>query len=58
LTGFSFLSEAKDVLTKTTHLAMGKGQRGIFNLHAKNKTNFNNMDRQSVDKENLCNFHG
>jgi hypothetical protein len=38
-TGFLFASEATDVPTKTTDLAIG--QRGYLNLQAENRTNFN-----------------
>jgi hypothetical protein len=54
--GFSFLSEAKDVPTKTTYWTNGQG--GHFNLQAENTTNFNtisnnHMDQQTVNNENL-----
>jgi hypothetical protein len=59
LSGFSFLSEATDVPTKTTDLA--KGQKEYFNIQAENTTDVNSisandMKRQSVINENSLDY--
>jgi hypothetical protein len=49
--GFTFLSEATDVSTKTADLA--KGQEGYFNLPTESTTNFNSISTNDMVRQSV-----